>query len=162
MNRFFTTAALVCFAVTAASAQTRQSGTAQCGKADPLHVIPADDRPDHSLSVGQVKCTWTKPLEMAGAKSKEGVNAETVEITGNNMRFHGIDVSTMDSGDKFFVRYHGTGTTKDGAFVSSKGTWEYTGGTGKLKGITGKSTFTCAPSGDGASCEIEGDYQLPK
>jgi hypothetical protein len=32
----------------------------------------------------------------------------------------------------------------------------------KLKGIKGKGTYTCTPSGDSASSEIEGDYQLGK
>lgn len=162
MNRFFTTAALVCFATVAASAQTKTSGTAQFAKADPQHMIPVGDRPDHSLGVEQVKCTWTKPMEIEGAKSKDGVSTETTDISGNTVRVRGVHVTTMDSGDKYFVRYQGTGTTKDVALVSSKGTWEYTGGTGKLKGIKGKGTYTCTPSGDASSCEVEGDYQLAK
>jgi hypothetical protein len=166
MNRFLIAVAVVClaafFGTIPASAQTKQSGTALCAKPDQIHVIPVGDSPDHSLSVAQLKCSWTKPLEMAGAKSKDGVNTETSEFTGNTSRTHGFHVATTDSGDKYFVRYHGTGTSKDGALVSSKGTWEYTGGTGKLKGLTGKGTYSCTPSGDAASCEIEGEYQLPK
>jgi hypothetical protein len=166
MKKVFITAALVCIAAflvtTAASAQTKQSGTAQCAKPDQIHMIPVGDTPDHSLSVAQLKCTWTKPLEMGGGKSKDGVNTETSDFSGNTTHTHGFHIATMDSGDKYFVRYHGTGTTKDGALVSSKGTWEYTGGTGKLKGLTGKGTYTCAPSGDSVTCEIEGDYTLAK
>lgn len=162
MNRFFTTAALVCFAAVAASGQTKTSGTAQCAKADPQHVIPVGDRPDHSLGVEQAKCTWTKPMEIEGAKSKDGVSTATDDISGNTVRARGVHVSTMDSGDKYFVWYQGTATMKDGALVSQKGNWGFTGGTGKLKGIKGKGTFTCAPSGDGVSCEVEGDYQLAK
>jgi hypothetical protein len=162
MNRVLITLVLVCFAAAAASAQTKQSGTALCAKPDPIHVIPVGDRPEHSLSVAQLKCAWTKPLEMAGAKSKDGVNTETSEFTGDTSRTHGFHIGTMDSGDKYFVRYHGTGTSKDGALLSSKGSWEYTGGTGKLKGLTGKGTYSCTPSGDAVTCEIEGEYQLPK
>ena len=162
MNRFFTTAVLVCFAAVAASGQTKISGTAQCGKSDPQHLVPVGDRPDHSLGVEQTKCTWTKPMEIEGAKSKDGVSTETTDISGDTIRAHGFHVSTMDSGDKFFVWYQGTATTKDGALVSQKGTWGFTGGSGKLKGIKGKGTYTCAPSGDGSSCEVEGDYQLGK
>jgi hypothetical protein len=162
MNRFFTTAALVCFAAVAASGQTKISGTIQCGKADPQHMVPVGDRPDHSLGVEQTKCTWTKPEEIEGAKSKDGISTATDDISGNSTRVHGVHVTTMDSGDKYFVWYQGTATTKDGALVSQKGTWGFTGGTGKLKGIKGKVTFTCAPSGDSVSCEVEGDYQLGK
>jgi len=46
--------------------------------------------------------------------------------------------------------------------LQSKGTWGFTGGSGKLKGIKGKGTFTCSPSGDGVACEVEGEYQLAK
>jgi len=162
MNRFFTMATLVCFAAVAASAQTKISGTAQFGKPDPQHMVPVGDRPDHSLGVEQLKCTWTKPMEIEGAKSKDGVSTETVDISGNTARARGVHVSTVDSGDKYFVSYQGTASMKEGALVHQKGTWSFTGGTGKLKGIKGKGTFTCAPSGDGVSCEIEGDYQLGK
>jgi hypothetical protein len=162
MSKLFTMAALVCFAAVAASGQTKISGTAQCGKSDPQHLVPVGDRPDHSLGVEQTKCTWTKPMEIEGAKSKDGVSTETTDISGDTIRAHGFHVSTMDSGDKFFVWYQGTATAKDGALVSQKGTWGFTGGSGKLKGIKGKGTYTCAPSGDGSSCEVEGDYQLGK
>jgi hypothetical protein len=162
MNRFFITTALICFAAVAASAQTKISGTAQFGKPDPQHMVPVGDRPDHSLGVEQLKCTWTKPMEIEGAKSKDGVSTETVDISGNSARARGFHVSTVDSGDKYFVWYQGTATTKDGALVDQKGTWGFTGGTGKLKGIKGKGTYTCTASGDGVSCEIEGDYQLAK
>jgi hypothetical protein len=162
MNRFFITVVLVCFAAVAASAQTKTSGTAQCAKPDPQHMIPVGDLPDHALGVEQTKCTWTKPMEIAGAKSKDGVSTGTDDASGNTARTRGFHVSTMDSGDKFFSWYQGTATMKDGALVSQKGNWGFTGGTGKLKGIKGKGTYTCAPSGDGSSCEVEGDYQLAK
>jgi len=45
---------------------------------------------------------------------------------------------------------------------AERGTWGFTGGSGKLKGIKGKGTYTCAPSGDGSSCNVEGEYQLAK
>lgn len=162
MRRFFIAAALVCFVTAAASAQTKVSGTAQCAKADPQHVIPVGDRPDHSLGVEQAKCTWTKPQEIGGDKSKDGVSTATDDISGNTVHARGVHVTTMESGDKLFVAYQGTGTMKDGALQGVKGTWSYNGGTGKLKGIKGKGTYTCAPSGDGASCDIEGEYELAK
>ncbi len=161
MHRIFIAIAVVCFAAAAAAAQTKVSGTVQCGKPDPQHLIPVGDLPDHSLGVEQVKCTYTKPMEIEGAKSKDGVSTATDDINGNTVRTHGFHVATMDSGDKFFVWYLAAGETKDGA-LQSKGTWGFTGGSGKLKGIKGKGTFTCSPSGDGVACEVEGEYQLAK
>ena len=162
MRRMFIASALVCFAAAAAGAQTKVTGTAQCGKPDPQHAIPVGDRPDHSLGVEQLKCTWTKPMEIGGDKSKDGVSTATNEVSGNTFRAHGFHVATMESGDKYFVWYQGTGELKEGALQSQKGNWGFTGGSGKLKGIKGKGTYTCVPSGDTVTCEIEGEYQLAK
>lgn len=157
MHRIFIAIGVVCFAVATVAAQTKVSGTFQCGKPDPQLVIPVGDRPDHNLGVDQSKCTWTMPMEIEGAKPKDAVDTATTDITGDSVQFRGFHVATMDSGDKFFVSYLGAGTSKDGA-LQSKGTWSFTGGTGKLKGIKGKGTFTCSPS----ACNVEGEYQLAK
>ena len=162
MHRTFIAIAVVCFAAATAAAQTKVSGTIQCAKPDPQLAIPVGDRPDHSLSVDQSKCSWTKPMEIEGAKSKDAVGTGTNDVSGNTFRSRGFHVSTMDSGDKFFVWYLSSGETKDGTLQSQKGTWGFTGGSGKLKGIKGKGTFTCAPSGDATVCEVEGEYQLAK
>src|SRR6266849_2444070 len=162
MHRILMAIAVVCFAAATAAAQTKVTGTAQCAKPDPRQIIPVGDRPDHSLGVEQAKCTWTKTLEIDGAKSTEGVGTATMDISGNTFRTRGFHVATMDSGDKFFAWVLGAGETKDGALLSQKGTWGFTGGSGKLKGIKGKGTYTCAPSGDGVTCEVEGEYQLAK
>ncbi len=155
-------AGAACLWSASAVAQTKTAGSNVCSKPDPSHVLPAGDRPDHTLGVEQMKCTWPKPFEIGTDKAKESVATETVEVAGNKMRTHGMHVVTMESGDKVFVSYQGTGTTKDGKPVEAKGTWTLTGGTGKLKGVKGKGTYSCAPSGDAFGCSGEGEYQLPK
>jgi hypothetical protein len=162
MHRILISIALVSLAATTAAAQTKISGTFQCGKPDPQLYIPVGDRPGHSLGADQAKCTWTKPMEIEGAKSKDAVGTGTNDVSGDTFRSRGFHVTTMDSGDKFFVWYLGAGEAKDGAVQSQKGTWGFTGGSGKLKGIKGKGTYTCAPSGDAVACEVEGEYQLAK
>src|SRR5262249_16800408 len=79
MRRYFFLVAAVCLSAAAASAQTKVSGTAQFGKPDTQQLVPVGDRPDHSLGVAQLKCTWTKPMEIGGDKFKEGVSTETAE-----------------------------------------------------------------------------------
>ena len=162
MRRVFIASVLVCVAAATANGQTKISGSEQCGKPDPQHVLPVGDRPDHSVSLQQLKCTWTKPMEIEGAKSKDGVGTETSDIQGTAVRTRGYHVTTMDSGDKFFASYQGTSTLKENSQTDVKGTWMFTGGTGKLKGLKGKGTFTCTPSSDGFVCEIEGEYQPAK
>jgi hypothetical protein len=71
--------------VAGAQAQTKISGTLQCDKGDPQHVIPVGDRADHSFMITQTKCTWTKPLEVEGAKSKDDVSTFFNEITGSRV-----------------------------------------------------------------------------
>jgi hypothetical protein len=162
MHRFLLASLLVCFGVTMATAQTKTSGTEQCSKPDPQHVLPIGDRTDHQMSLQQLKCTWSKPMEVDGIKAKEGLGTETNDISGSSARTRGFHVTTMESGDKIFASYQGRASSKQGAPTDAKGTWGFTGGTGKLKGIKGKGTYNCTPSGDGFSCEIEGEYQLAK
>jgi hypothetical protein len=71
--------------------------------------------------------------EIGGDKAKEGLATDTFEASGDNLRFRGVYVVTMQSGDKAFMPYQGTGTTKEGK-----------------------------PSGEEWSCDIEGEYELAK
>jgi hypothetical protein len=149
-----------CLGATTAHAQTKFSASQLCAKPDPQLVIPVPDRPGHALGVLHFKCEWTTPMQIGSDTSKDGEDVETMEANGNVARANGRHTTTMQSGDKVFVSYWGKETTKDGALVASKGTWAYTGGTGKLTGIKGKGTFTCASSADGVKCDIEGDYDI--
>jgi len=153
MRRILFAIALACFGAATAAAQTKVSGTLQCGQPEQEHEIPVGDLPDHSLALQQLKCSYTKAMEIAGAKSVSTVVTITNEVTGDTIRARGCQVVTMDSGDKVFISHEGTGTP-DG----QDGTWSFTGGTGKLKGIKGKGTYSCSSSG----CDIAGEYQLAK
>jgi len=155
-------AGVTCLWSASALAQNKTAGSNVCAKPDPAHMLPAGDRPDHSIGVEQMKCTWPKPFEVGTDKAKESVATESMEMMGDKMHVHGMHVVTMESGDKVFVSYHGTGTMKDGKPVEAKGTWSFTGGTGKHKGLTGKGTYSCAPSGDSMGCSGEGEYTPPK
>ena len=155
-----TTVILLSFA-TATTAQNKISGTAQCAKPDPQHMIEVGDRPNHSLAVGQSKCTWTKPLEIGGMQNKEGVATVSNDISGNRSQDRGYYVDSMANGDKAFVSYHGTSTLKEGMPETLQGSWTYTGGTGKLKGLKGKGTYKGKTGPEGVTYDVEGEYELP-
>lgn len=152
------------------------SGTTCCARAKAASACPIAANLSRHLPImlanqhelihinifAHAKCTYTKPMEIEGAKSTDEVSTATDDINGNSARSRGFHVATMDSGDKFFVWYQGAGEVKDGGLQSQKGTWGFTGGSGKLKGIKGKGTYTCTPSDQGFSCEVEGQYQLAK
>lgn len=147
---------------TGAPAQTKFSGTCAC-KVDKQQVLPVGDRDGHSLGVAQYKCEWTKPADFGGDPTKEGVATHTADVQGQKNHFRGVHVVTTQSGDKVYLPYQGAGeTSKDGKDSHSKGTFTVAGGTGKLKGATGKGTFSCAAAGDGISCDVEGEYQAGK
>ncbi len=48
----------------------------------------------------------------------------------------------MANGDKAFVRFEASATLKDGVPQTAEGKWTYVGGTGKLKGLKGKGTYS--------------------
>jgi len=145
----------------AAATGTKVSGTAQCPQPTDSHAIQVGDHPGHAYSIAQEACTWTKPIEIEGLKSKDDTAAAFTEVYGNNKgRDHSSRVMNMDNGDKAYVHTQGTDTFKDQKLESGEGTWSFAGGTGKLKGLKGKGTYKCAPEGDHVICDIDGEYSL--
>src|SRR3989442_538748 len=117
-----------------ASAQTKISGTGKCNpKPDTQQSVEVGDRASHMLTVQKNSCTWTTPLEMEGLKSKTYTVTIMTDSSGAKSTDRGYVVVDMDNGDKAFVRFQGSSTSKDGKPDSDEGTWSYTGGTGKLK-----------------------------
>ena len=121
--------------------QMRQTG--QTGQSKYLAVRRDGDKPGHVLILEKgtgSPCTWSVPAEIAGLKSTEWNGADTVDVMGAKFQTRGYGVMTMENGDKAYARYQGAGTVKEGV-ATSEGTWSYTGGTGKLKGLKGKGTL---------------------
>lgn len=163
MNRYFMAAVAFGLCATASLAQTKFSGTKHCDtKPVIVQVVPAGDQEGHAFGVEQFKCGWTKPYEIAGIKAKDHVSTEHFEANGSTVHVSGMGVSTMENGDKAFFPYRGTTTLKsDGSLAGASGTWQFTGGTGKLQGLKGKGAYKCMPGKDGTTltCDIEGEYQ---
>lgn len=143
-----------------ASAQTKQSGTGKCGKPEKMEAVEVGDRTGHALAVMKNSCTWTAPLEMAGLKSKSYTAAISSERNGEKSQDRGYVVVVMENGDKAFVRVTGTGTSPKDGSTTGMGTWSYTGGTGKLKGLTGKGTYTSKGNAEGGEDQVEGEYAI--
>ena len=145
-----------------AGAQTKILGTIQCAKPDQQTAIPVNDNPGHAFVVVKVKCTWTKPIELAGVQAKTGEDTVSSEADGTKSRDSGYDVTTMANSDQFTVRFSGTSVTdKNGMVQSQLGTWSFVRGSGKLKGITGKGTFNGKGAADGTvTTDVAGEYQI--
>jgi hypothetical protein len=161
-TRFISLVLLGVLVTVGLSAQTKTSGTATC-KSDPASPPPValTDKPNHSFAVGKAQCTWTK-FEVAGLPYKDGTSASLNEITGDTSSFHGYHVATTTNGDTTTAKFQGSGKLKDGKPVSDSGTWSFTSGTGKLKGIKGKGTFKGTANADGSvTYQVDGEYSLP-
>jgi len=142
-------------------AQTKVSGSHKCDKAEVVGTTDVGDKAGHSMSILKHSCKWTTQMEMEGQKTTDGTSVFFSEMTATKANDSGTYIGNMDNGDKFFVSFHDTAAVKDGKPGEAKGTWFYTGGTGKLKGITGKGTYTVKTNEDGtAEADVEGEYSI--
>jgi hypothetical protein len=162
-TRIMMVAGLAILLVSVAGAQTKVTGHQNCLKPDVVGTSDAGDKAGHTMVLQKFTCTWSAGMEMAGVKSKDGMSVEFVEMWTTKATTTGTYTGNMDNGDKFFVSFHDSAKAKDGMPVGPiHGTWMYTGGTGKLKGVTGKGTYTVTPNADGtAVVDVEGDYTIP-
>ena len=139
----------------------KASGTAQC-KSDAPAPVAVGDSEGHAFVTGKAECTWTN-MEIAGVPYKTGVSVSTDEIHGDKSTSNGYHTATLENGDKATAHFQGTAALKDGKFVSASGTWTFTSGTGKVKGIKGKGTYKGTPNPDGTMAyHVVGEYTLPK
>jgi hypothetical protein len=148
-----------------ALAQTQVSGTLKCGddKGDIQHTVEVGDHPGHVLMVGKGTCTWTAPIVIAGVKSITQTGASTTEVNGAKGQEKVYAVITMENGDKVFVHAQDTGTlTEGGKVITYAGTFSFTGGTGKFKGLKGKGTYKGSGNPESeTTSQVEGEYTLP-
>ncbi len=143
-----------------AQAQTTLAGKQQCAKPDPNYTLPVGDHAKHTMSLSGLKCTWSQG-DLGGDRLTDEADTYTSDISGNLSRDLIYGVGSVASGDKYFVRYVGTTTFKGETPVRGQCTWAFTGGTGKLKGLSGKGTCKGTFSADGtASWDLQGDYLI--
>jgi hypothetical protein len=153
---------LAAFAASAL-AQTHTTGTLKCSKPDVSQNIEVGDHAGHVLIIEKGSCAWSAPFEMAGLKTTASTFAEDVDVTDAKAQARGYLIISMDNGDKAYIRYQGPGTTSKEGVLTAEGTWSYTGGTGKLKGLKGKGTYKLSGTPDGASeSQVDGEYSLPE
>jgi hypothetical protein len=147
--------------VVAAAEGMKMSATIVCSPASLLHALPVEGRPDNAYSVSQVRCTSTKPWQIAGVEGKDGVGTGTDAISGNASQSSGTYVETMANGDKAYYKYEFNAIMKDGKPEKiSNHKWELVGGTGKLNAVRGKGTCNVAVQADGKVVyDCQGEYK---
>jgi hypothetical protein len=133
-------------------------GQARCEKPEPMHSIEVPDRPGHVLWLGKRKCSWTEPMELMGAKSKDGIAIDFSEEMENVLHEHGFQVDTFDNGEKVTMQTVGQVQGAKGP-ADSKGRWSLMRGTGKFKGIKGGGNYEGKLAADGVLIlEFDGVY----
>lgn len=142
-------------------AQSKLSGKMQCAKPDPSYAVPVADKANHAMSLAGAKCLWSQG-DIGGDPLKDENDTYVSDVIGNLSRDRGYGVGSVANGDQYFVRFDGTTTLKADVPVGARCTWTFTGGTGKLKGLTGKGTCKGTFNADGtASWVIQGEYHTP-
>jgi hypothetical protein len=158
-TRILCVCAFVALVAVLASAQTKTTMTGKCGKPDVQQSVPAGDQMGHAFVLSQGKCSVTGKIN--GVTPKDGVFAEHGEATATHLKNWGVYTVTLDSGDKIFYDYQGTGTTKDGNFQTGTNKYQVASATGKMKGIKGSGSCKLTGNSDGTldySCT--GEYTL--
>jgi hypothetical protein len=144
-------------------AQTKISGTHQCSKPDVEQTMQVGDRPNHSFTISQGKCTCPKPITIEGIQDKERAYTNFRELSGNSSQSRGYNIATMANGDKVHFSYQVTATLNEGVPQNLEAAWTIVGGTGKFTGIKGKGTCKGKSNPDDSrTWECEGEYTLPK
>ena len=134
-------------------------GSIRCDKPGPVHSLDVPDRPGHSLIIDHRKCTWTEPLVILGAKTKEGEwNAFTERMEGT-LHVHSYEVDTLDDGEKISMKIEVHILAEKGP-ATTRGRFNFMRGTGKFKGIAGGGDCDGNLDADGVlTLEMEGVYE---
>lgn len=145
-------------AKSAAKGKVGVSGSVRCAKPDPSYSIDVPDRAGHSLMIARRNCTWSEPLVIRGAKTKDGVATGFTERMEGSLHTHGFEVDTLDNGEKLTMQTSGQINGEKGP-VEAKGRWGFMRGTGKFKGIRGGGTYEGKLDADDVlTLRLEGVY----
>ncbi|MFZ0798030.1 MAG: hypothetical protein WAM98_09610, partial [Terriglobales bacterium] len=133
-------------------------GEVRCDKPDPAYSIEVPDRPGHALMIAKRKCTWTKPMLVMGAKTKDGVAVGYSEKSEGMLHVSGFETDTLDNGEKLTWKSMGQVLAEKGP-ATATGRWSLMRGTGKFKGIKGGGAYEEKLDADDVLVlELEGVY----
>jgi hypothetical protein len=149
------------------------AATMQCAKPDPA-----------ALSATPIRCVYSSGeiageamqheddvfgTEMYGGTAESVTSALTagsdpgaiMRLGRGRAQHNGHGVITLANGDTVKVQFQGATTLKGDRPVRGRGTWQFTGGTGKAKGAKGSGRYAGTFDADGsASWEITGKYAV--
>ncbi len=160
MRKLFLIGGSVMLLAALSPAKDKLSSQWTCGKPSDAHSIDVGDQPNHSYAITKTTCT---PSKESSAKEKEGVGTQFNEATGDSIAWHGVFVTTTESGDQIHYTYAsvGKGTEKDGQFQSGNNKWSMVGGSGKFARANGSGSCTGKGNSDGTvTWDCTGTYSI--
>lgn len=144
-----------------AQGQKTLSATSNCGIALVHQAVAIDDGGYHSISLDQRACSFENPTELSGSRIVKYVSSGVDDVQFDQAKDQGYVVGETANGDKYFLRYEGTAALKDAIPLHLEGTWKFTGGTGRLRGLSGQGTYRGQPTSSGGMMfKLEGSYQV--
>jgi hypothetical protein len=121
-------------------------------------VVACQDTPDHVMTLAEVHATQSCSDEMFNNTKHTGWG--TTDLTKGHGHQRGYFINEHPNGDRESGTFEGKISTSNGQ-VTSEGTWTYTHGTGKFKGISGNGKFKGRmTSPTQVEMSWEGNYQL--
>jgi hypothetical protein len=133
-------------------------GKVRCDKPAPAYSIEVPDRPGHALTIDKRKCTWTEPMTVMGAKTKDGVAVSFAEKSEGMLHVNGFETDTLDNGEKLTWKTMGQVLAEKGP-ATATGRWSFMRGTGKFRGIKGGGSYEEKLGADDVLVlELEGVY----
>jgi hypothetical protein len=160
MRKLFLIGCTVFLLASLSAAKDKLVSQWNCGKPSDAHSIDVGDQANHAYTISKTTCSASKASSL---KEKEGVGTQFNENMGDSITWHGMFVTTTESGDKINYSYSSTGkgTTKDGQFQSGNNKWSMVGGTGKFAGASGTGGCTGKGNADGSvTWDCTGTYHL--
>jgi hypothetical protein len=144
-----------------AQAKRTLSTQSNCGISLIHQTVSIDDHGHHSISLDQRECSFESPTELNGSRIVKYISSGIDDVQFDKSHDQGYAVGDTADGDKYFLRYQGTAILKDGIPLQLAGKWRFTGGTGKLRGLTGQGTYSAQPTSSGGMVfKLEGSYQV--
>ncbi|HTS51912.1 MAG TPA: hypothetical protein VMH26_01450 [Burkholderiales bacterium] len=131
------------------------------------HAIDVDDSPGHQVRVYEIRNSYSeKDFAFGGVLVKESISRGMSDYINFSGPFITYTVYTLEDGNKIFSRNTGTSqsmTKEDGSKVVKFSFVEnFTGGTGKFKGIRGQimGSGERAPVAKTLTVQSSGEYWL--
>ena len=127
------------------------------GNVDVQAAVSIADRPNHDLSVAQVR--GTQKSADANWNNASITYSAFIDLADGAGTQRGYFVNVHADGDSDFGSFEGT-LTPAGQAITCQGTWKITGGTGKYQAASGGGKFSMRMSGKSVETTWEGAYEL--